>query len=271
METSLKKRGLAFIVTCDYEGSTSLNELPGTNMDAREMKKTFEELDYHVILRQNENATERQITSTIGSISRGMHLFSIVKDKVVVFVFSGHGTTGDRIITTDDIPLSLENRIIKPLLAKRKSCEPPVLFFIDACRGGDHLKVKSGSCQPKSVDNLVKGLIGQKTNFRLDYATIDDHVSYMDDTGKESRWLPTVARHLRNEKNKPLQAIMADVKCEVWGRFSQKQQPKSVDQLNCGSLYLHPRRGMQLSTVTVVFVIGCVIAFIGYIIITFLR
>lgn len=263
VETSLKKRGLAIIVTCDYVGTPS--KLPGTNIDADEMETTFNELDYHVVLLKSKDATKKNIISTIQNISRDMHRFKGEKDKVVVFVFSGHGSTGDQIVSQEGARLCLDKMIVEPLLAKRETCEPPVLFFIDACRGSDHLYLKSGSGQPKSVDNLVKGLIQRKANFRLDYSTIEDHVSYMDDTGKESRWLPVVARQLRTEKNKSLQTIMADVKKEIWGGFSERQQPQTVDQLNCGSLHLHPRQGMRLSTVLFVyFSIGC--AILGFVI-----
>ena len=51
-----------------------------------------------------------------------------------------------------------------------------MLFFIDACRGSERLK--SGPDQSKSDDDLVKGLVEQETNFRLEYATVDHHVLY---------------------------------------------------------------------------------------------
>lgn len=220
------KRGLAVIVTCDYEGS-KLTKLPGTNIDASEMEKTIEELKYGKILLKNENATESSIMTEIGRVSGDLHL---LEDKIIIFVFSGHGATGDQIVSQKGEYLSLKN-ITQRLLARRSSTNPnpPVLFFIDACRGSEQLK---------SDDDLVKGLIEQKTNFRLDYATVDHHVSHAGGSG--SRWLLAVAQKLRNERNKSLQNIMADVKKEVWEGFLTKQQPQSVDQLNCGTLYLHP-------------------------------
>lgn len=228
------KRGLAIVVTCDYEGST-LKPLPGTNTDASEMVQTIEELKCGKILLQNKDATESNIKKAIQRVSGDM---GQLEDKILMFVFSGHGAKGDHIVTHDGKRLSLKESIIQPLLSERQADapKPPVLFFIDACRGSDRLK--SGPDQSKSDDDDddVKGLIEQETNFRLDYATIDHHVA------RDGRWLPVVAHEIRNERNKSLQNIMAVVKEKVWKDFPSKQQPQSLDQLHCGELYLHPSR-----------------------------
>ena len=129
-------------------------------------------------------------------------------------------------------------RIIQPLLAQRipSDPKPSVLYFIDACQGLERLK--SGPDQSKSDDDLVKGLVEQETNFHLEYATVDHHVSYA--TSKASRWLPVVAHEIGNERKTSLQNIMAVVKEKVWKYSPNKQQAQSLDRLHCGELYLHP-------------------------------
>lgn len=229
------KQGLAILVTCDYEGST--NPLPGTNTDASEMVKTIEELEYGMIQLQNKTATKHNIWSEIRRVCRDMHL---LEDKILMFIFSGHGHTGDRILTDDWKFISVKE-ITKTLLANRTrvdmNVKPPVLFLIDACRGPDYLK--SGPDQAKSDDISAKGLIEEEANFRLDYATLDYHVSYISGSGG-SRWLPIVARDLRNERNKSFQSIMSDVQKKVWEQFTVRQQPQIDDRLNTGELFLHP-------------------------------
>ena len=231
------KRGLAIVVTCDYEGSTQLKPLPATNKDASEMVLTIEELKCGKILLQNKDATESNIKKAIQKVSGVM---GQLEDKILMFIFSGHGAKGDHIVTHDGKCLSLKEDVMKPLLSERKAPapKPPVLFIIDACRGSDHLK--SGPDQSKSDDDDddVKGLIVQEANFRLDYATIDHHVSYA--TKEESRWLPVVAREIRNQRTNTFQNIMDVVQEKVWKHSPSKQQAQSLNRLHCGELYLHP-------------------------------
>lgn len=232
------KRGFAIIVTCDYKGSTQLKPLPATNKDASEMVQTIEELKYGRILLQNKDATESNIKKAIQKVSGDM---GQLEDKILMFIFSGHGAKGDHIVTHDRKCLSLKEDIMKPLLSKRNVHDsepnPPVLFIIDACRGSDRLT--SGPDQSKSDDDDdVKGLIEQEANFRLDYATIDHHVSYA--ASEESRWLPVVAREIRNQRKHTFQNIMDIVQKKVWKLSPNKQQAQSLGQLLCGPLYLHP-------------------------------
>ena len=95
--------------------------LPGTNTDASEMVQTIEELEYGMIQLKNENATESKIMTEIGRVSRGVHL---LENKILMFVFSGHGAIGDLIISQDGKHLSLKDDITRPLLAPRNQANP---------------------------------------------------------------------------------------------------------------------------------------------------
>ena len=61
--------GLAILVTCDYKNcpNPALKELKGSKVDAEEMKKTFDHLNY--IVHQLENPTGAQITSLLKKVS----------------------------------------------------------------------------------------------------------------------------------------------------------------------------------------------------------
>ena len=69
------------------------------------MAKTIEELDYGKILLQNENATESNIMLEIEKVSGSLHL---LEDKILMFVFSGHGAHGDHILSQSGEHLSLK-------------------------------------------------------------------------------------------------------------------------------------------------------------------
>lgn len=162
------------------------------------------------------------------SISSALHLLEEVPDfKAIMFVFSGHGDYPDRILSQDLEELHLITDIVQPLLGHPQILHIPRLFFIDACRGEEHLK------QAKS-----KGAIEEVTNFRIDYSTIPRHVAF-----DQSEWLPTLAKKLRS--NDSVQNIVANVNKEVFKRtqrqdkMSAQQGETTVDRLR-GALYLHP-------------------------------
>ena len=62
-------RGIAILVTCDYRGKHGL-ELPATDTDADEMRKTFKQLGYDIHERQNENATESEIINLLTALNK---------------------------------------------------------------------------------------------------------------------------------------------------------------------------------------------------------
>ena len=235
------------MITCDYYHHKK--PLHFTNGDADEMRKTFEIFGYDIIQLQNENATLDVINATLTNVSQYLDEYNgSTTNKVIVFAFSGHGTSVDRIITQDDKQLSLKTDIIPPLVNHKTVSEIPKLFFIDACRGDDRLQAKNaGSIEEdiKDIEIVVsKGLKEHEGNYRIDYATIPGHVSY--GFQKKSNWMPVVARRLREEENDTLQNIMATVKKEVSTRSIHDgdnevwQQCETLDRLTTGPLTLHP-------------------------------
>ena len=116
----------------------------------------------------------------------------------------------------------------------------PKLFLIDACRGRSSLQTKSKDGETvKSVEEyLEKGFVHIEGNYRIDYATIPDHVSYAFPSG--STWMPELACALR-EDDDSFQNIADKVKRIVNERPGKKQQCESYSRLNTGPLYLNQR------------------------------
>ena len=94
----VQNRGLAILVTCDYEG-TGIPPLSSTNGDADGMRKTFEQFDYDIRQLKNGAATEHAITALLKQASDYLSRCGGPKKnrdgekKVVIFAFSGHGTS----------------------------------------------------------------------------------------------------------------------------------------------------------------------------------
>ena len=247
-----RKRGLAIIVTCNYPNSEDYDPLEGADKDATRMREALQSFSFEIVLLQNERATEAGIKETLESISSSLSQYKDVQGKVIIFVFSGHGDSGNTIVSQDEKELSLQDDIL-PCIANENTLETPKLFFIDACRGEKYMQVKSKKFKGRSSEQqrLLDLQIGLQTNYRIDYATIEDYVAYADGTG--SMWLAKVAEHLKDKKKKrSLQEIMAEVNKEVWQKVAHikiedenekkkipvKQQPHTEDRLNCGILYL---------------------------------
>ena len=228
VEASKQKSGIAIIVNCDYNDTWNLSTLLGTKKDAEEMKTTSDKLGFYTITLRNPAQSE--IKTKIRKISSALPLLEEVNPAIfraVVFVFSGHGNYSDTIFSQDGKELNLMTDIVHPLIGHRQIKHIPKLFFIDACRGYEHLK-----------QAYSKGPIEKEANFRIDYATVPRHVSLLVDNSSQSEWLPTLAYELRT-KNDSVQNIVATVNKKVFDR-RQRQQGETVDRLNVGPLYLHP-------------------------------
>ena len=216
-----KKQGILVLVTCDYEGT-----LPGTNIDAKEMVDTFTQFDYEIVQFKNEEATKRAITFVLKQISQYLSQYNGTTK--IVFAFSGHGATSDRIITHDMQRLSVNGDIFPPFIEHPGVYYIQKNFFIDACRGGSELRSKSPEQDTitKQVVHYEKGLKHREGNFFIDYATIPDHVAY------DNKWMHLLAKEIR-DSNESLQNIAAKVRNEV----GERQQGETVDRLKGGPFY----------------------------------
>jgi hypothetical protein len=232
--------GLAILVTCDYEANSTLKTLKGTNVDADEMRVTFEQFNYEIHQLRNGEATKNAITSLLSDISQRLieeyNAKVVGPRKVIIFAFSGHGSEFDEIYASDGELLSIKEEVVLPLVKPKVAYDIPKLFFIDACRGTASLQQKGGDELTSVKEYLDKGYVHVQGNYRIDYATIPDHVSYVDCDG--SKWMPELARALREDKDS-FQNVADKVKKIVHELPGKKQQCESVSRLNCGPLYLN--------------------------------
>ena len=243
-ETLADSPGLAILVTCDYINTAE--KLLGTNVDASEMLKTFKFLNYVVHQRRNDGeegckaATKANVLELLASVSDYLKTYDERKtdNKVIIFAFSGHGRRDKddkkMKIKVNDGELDVEDQIILPLTTHKNVAKIPKLFFLDACRGTSELKNNGegdASLVPKGEHELVlmaKGLVTSSGNFRIDYATIPDHISYADDR-QGSLWMTRMACALR-ERNDTVQNIAADVRKAVIDLLNETEE----DTTQCG-------------------------------------
>ena len=235
MQDSLAKKGLAIIVTCSGAGAKHLTKLSSPDIDATTMKNALDEIGFYTHLIKNE--TEPTVSLRLRDISSSLSKYKEEKGKVIIFVFSGHGVTGGRICFEDYDNSrntgTINMRDIISYFVTDNTLETPKLFLIDACRGDTTLNEEAKS------DQSCKW-IGRKSNYRIDYATIDDHQAFGNGESG-SRFISAVASKICDEKyqSSSFQDIMADVQKEVWESPSfNKQQTHTDDRLHCGRLHL---------------------------------
>ena len=239
-----EKRGIAVLVTCDYDNTPHIPTLKATNEDAFEMKETFEQFDYNIVQLQNKEVTEPAVLALVKQLSAYLKNYNgaTVNEggsrdatdsdkpvKAIVFAFSGHGTNDNIILANDGDPIFLRD-VVMPLV-DCASIGPtshliPKLFFIDACRGKNTIKVPEAK-----GDTDVNDIQG---NFNIEFATISDHKAFTDS------WMPVLARELRRN-NDTYQNVLAKAKGKAHERY-KLQQAQTQGQLIIGTFKLYYKR-----------------------------
>lgn len=224
-----EKRGIAVLVTCDYDGTPHISTLKATNDDAREMRKTFEQLGYDIKQLKNEEATVPAVSALVAQLSQYMKEYNgpVYNDdggiKAITFAFAGHGSNENVVFTNDNQNLFLRD-VVKPLVdpasTGRKCHKIPKLFFIDACRGTKDITVP----RARAIDDI-------EGNFNIEYATIEGYKAFDDS------WTPVLARELR-ENEDTYQNVMAEARRKAHEKY-KLQQPQAQVQVNIGPFKLY--------------------------------
>ena len=242
-----EKRGLAILVTCDYASNKEIPTLTDVHKAAEGMRKTFDQFEYDVHQYPDEKTkTKEELIKVLEDVSHYLELYDGEganpdgQEKVIVFAFAGHGTSNgfkdDVIQMNDGEEINLECEVWLPLVRHPRVYEIPKLFFIDAFRGSEHLKADEF--------RLDVGFADKETNYRIDFATIEDYVAYANPQKGQSvgsAWIPELAKQLVatddtfatviENVNRTVYKQMDDGKCRL-------QQPESVDVLHTANLKL---------------------------------
>ena len=263
--------GLALLVTCSYDKPKHLRSLPETIENAKEMKQTFNYLNY--VIHKLQDPTKKEVQNLMKMVSCDLQAYDgLVEDKVIIFAFSGYGCFEGRygtIFSKCGGRLDLEREIVRPLTRHAKVSGIPKLFLIDACRGPGKLMEENeasiaGVAKPinyqnlKSYDHLSeKGLFLAEANCWIEYCMIPEHKSYAYSECGESVWMPKLARALR-DVNDSFQNIIDKVRKDVIKELGEGMQTMQVSQsvsslLAEGGLYLQKlsSSGSSASTTTV--------------------
>ena len=190
-------RGLAIIITNDYEGSQS--PLPQTAKDGDNLLKTLVHSKFIVLWLHNVN--EREISDMMNEVKslEGQTTRHFIQNyECILFAFSGHGWSNKWVVMDDHQSVNIENEVLKPLLPRSipKFGEVPKVILVDACRG----RLRTDTVSTKSMsDVFTKETVPAEGNYLLACATMPEHYSYLYSHG--SAWMQEVASQLQSNTN----------------------------------------------------------------------
>ena len=240
-----QSNGLAIIISNDYKNIHELPTLDGTIKDNRNMRSTFEELNFAVI--SDHNVTYSKMLALISSVV-GCRQYP-PSYKRIVFVFSGHGKDDFLLCTNDNHTTSRTTTISIEYILQQFSEAPhlakiPKVFFIDACRGeqaNPGLMVARGG---KNVSQIVPA----DGNWLLAYSTLPKQKSY-EEQGKGGVWMTKLAERLQTDDSSLTdilttvnRALVELYQCNALYR-SNLQQPEFISRLNSCIYFLREARG----------------------------
>ena len=266
--SNIKARGLAIIVTNDYSSSqdclvkakTRLPPLPGTLVDGVEMKATFESIGFAVYW--GKNVGQERFFKIIHE-ARSYPSYRKLQYKCVIFVFSGHGDSGDILYLQDGYSLNITRDFIEPFLpdSAYNLGSLPKLFFIDACRGEKNMdtvlvpgdSVPRGKIAPAEVDESTYARGGKKIDIKsipakggvlVAYSTVSDYRAW-ERQDKGGVWLQLLAQEIRSS-HCSIDDVLTIVNKKLVSKVqtANTQQPEKISRLN-DVLYLHPEKDSE--------------------------
>lgn len=240
-------KGLAVIITNDYEANPLLSALPGIHRDGEEMQKAFSRLN--IATHRECNVTGHRLKDLVAEFrdyftSNHPPNYS-EKYGCISFVFSGHGREeGYSLVGQDGESVSLHEEIVKPLLEEGgmdgQLGRTSKLFFIDACCG-------NGKYEPFYPP--VSTTYSEADNCLMAYATVPSFESWMDPERGSGAWLPAVAEEL-GKGDDSVRNVVSKVNEKLWERCKEKpwlekyRQPSSTLGLH-SHLYLGRRPAVR--------------------------
>ena len=256
------KPGAAFIVSNDYVGAVNFDKLNGTHKDAERMVKVFTALGYVVVERKN-----LMFDKLIDFISEAADLPYTPSYKRLVFVFSGHGVIGERLIdkqgrwrgNAGGKVCSQEGHEIEieSIIDQFKPDKHPALgrmarlFFFDVCRGTEEDKgvpLQTRGMSERGGQFLAPERVPKHGNILVAYSTLPNHKAY--ELGSGSLWIEFLTKAILTQED-DITAILTDVSGrieKVFQSFGVFQTPQYISQLTERVNFLRESRELPVSS-----------------------
>lgn len=241
-------RGLAVIVTNEYEGTT--DALPGTREDAKSLLETFKFAQFIVCCKHC--ATGDELLHLVEEV-QSLKAEQVKNYECILCAFSGHGDEDDWICMEDDAYIHVLDQVRDPLLAESAPglAGIPKVILSDACRGEEETRTTEvpAKKQRSSTNKKVrkKDLVPSKGNYLVACATMAEHCAYMRPYNLGSAWTQILAAELKTNEG-DLEGVLTDVNTKMMEKAQRAQiefqQPEKRALLN-RRVYIHPAHSKQ--------------------------
>lgn len=266
---NLEKRGLAIIVTNDYEdkmkapNGDELKPLKGTKKDGEKMQRAFDKLGIASLTIRNQRLSELERVldevTQLNSCPKGYNSIS--------FVFSGHGYETDSVCMQDGKVIRVQD-IVNCFLPEQAPNIGliPKLLFIDVCRGSNKIKPVTVPCSRGAgvgsgagveVEIKRRGATPVNTlkippggNILVAYSTTTSHQAHERPEG--GVWMNAVAEKLP-DSSENIETLLSEVRKELFKKYQgpewaeYMQMPETICRL-LGPVYLkNPARSCGIA------------------------
>jgi hypothetical protein len=179
----------------------------GSEQDVSSLCKLFRGLNYEVVPPYIDK-TEAKMRKAIDEYATDDYTSY---GCLIIFIMS-HGDKS-KIISSDSAIIDL-NEFITPLKRNPTLKSKPKMFFIQACRGGNEMKVNDDATKSKSSSNIVhsryydhENRLPKETDFLFAYSTLEDYLSYRDE--EDGTWyIQMLCKAIQEEESKEISATL---------------------------------------------------------------
>ena len=245
-------RGLAVIITIDYADYLHHPTLSGTSVDGERLEEAFVALHFDVYWKRN--VVGAQLIEIVQEI-RNLQFGNVKHYKCIVFVFSGHGESPDKLVMQNGEKMSTWGHLISPVLPGNAPSigDIPKIFIIDACRGKNETETalvpdiatckgnasgvnsEPDTARRKGGYSIQMRELPREGNFLVAYLTLPDCLAT--DYSKGSLWLEILASKLSIDSQLSLDDTLTQVNKELMEKCQKErgyvfQQPEKLGRLN---------------------------------------
>ena len=148
------------------------NYRAGSEIDVENIRNTFQQFNFEIDVHLDKSGTE-----TLQIIHKYAQQHDFTNDSCVIFFIMSHGHENGKILASDESEVYL-NDFIQPFKHVKTLAQKPKLFFVQACRGQNDMKLIGDDLQRDGVDESIEKKVPVEADFLFCYSTVEGYFSY---------------------------------------------------------------------------------------------
>jgi hypothetical protein len=156
------------------------NYRAGSEIDVENIRNTFQKFNFEIDVHLDKSGVE-----TLQLIRKYAQQHDFTNDSCVIFFIMSHGHENGKILASDESEVNL-NDLIQPFKHVKTLAQKPKLFFVQACRGqndmkliGDHDdELQRDTISKANHDDDANSKVPVEADFLFCYSTVDGYYSF---------------------------------------------------------------------------------------------